>query len=259
MNLSTHSEHKINPEGTEASEHSQEIIEEYGHRLDAIAFRRSLIAWGKENFRAFPWRFTHDPYHILIAEVMLHRTQARQVLPVYKQFVARYPNLESLANASERELREILYSLGLHWRIELLHKMVRELATRFEGRIPADRENLLALPGVSDYIASAFRCFALNQSDALIDTNTVRIVARLFGLPVKDSLRRNKRFMSLIGAMVDPEEPKFYNYALLDLANKICLKSNPPICRSCPIQTHCLHGGHSLTHERSYESSFEMA
>jgi A/G-specific adenine glycosylase len=234
------------------------LVTEGNHSVDAIAFRRALIDWGQKNFRPFPWRFTSDPYCLLMAEVMLHRTNAPQVVPVYERFIQRYPDLSDLAQATEEELQEILYSLGLRWRVRLIHEMATELASRFNGQIPVERESLLALPGISDYIASALRCFSWNQPDALIDTNTVRIIARLFGVPLRDSLRRNKHFMTLIGSLVDPEQPKPYNYALLDLANKICLKSQLPNCPDCPVRLQCLYGS-NLISQNSVSASTRVA
>jgi A/G-specific adenine glycosylase len=241
-------------EASSSTENQSVIVLDGNHAVDAIAFRKALINWGKKNFRAFPWRFTSDPYRILMAEVMLHRTNALQVVPVFERFLERYPDLTTLAEATEKELYEMLYSLGLKWRVRLIYEMAAELVNRLEGQIPADRASLLALPGVSDYIASALRCFAWNQPDALIDTNTVRIVARLFGVPLKDSLRRNKQFMSLTESLVDPEQPKPYNYALLDLANKICLKSQLPVCQNCPVQPQCLYGSNVISQNLSTSS-----
>ncbi len=98
-----------------------------------------------------------------MAEVMLHRTQAIQVVPVYERFISHYPDLQSLALAPGEELNEMLYPLGLHWRINLIQDMVAELMNRFDGKIPYEKVDLMSLPGVSDYIASAVRCFAWNQ------------------------------------------------------------------------------------------------
>ena len=216
-----------------------EIIEASGHMIDAVAFRKALITWGREHFRPFPWRLTEDPYRILIAEVMLHRTQAPQVVPVYERFIERYPDVPGLARATKEELRDALYSLGLRWRIDLIHEMATELMEHFGGQVPREKANLLSLPGVSHYIASAVRCFAWNLPEALIDTNTVRVVGRLFGLEIKDSSRRNRRFRELITALVDPDEPRVYNYALLDLAEQVCMKKRPPECGRCPVYGWC--------------------
>jgi A/G-specific adenine glycosylase len=223
------------------------FVEISTHAIDAQAFRKELISWGRKHFRPFPWRLTEDPYLILMAEVMLHRTQARQVLPSYVRFVGKYPNIQALAQTSDKDLHEALFSLGLRWRIDLIHEMAAMLLDNFGGEVPQERVDLLSLPGVSDYVAGAVRCFAWNLPEPLIDTNTVRVVGRLFGLEVKDSSRRNRRFRDLIGALVDPEEPRAYNYALLDLASQVCKKRPAPECFRCPVQMHCVYGTRALT------------
>jgi len=218
-----------------------EIVEANNHKINAIAFRKRLASWGRKHFRSFSWRLTDEPYRILMAEVMLHRTQAQQVLPVYERFVARYPDVSTLARTKRKTLRNILYPLGLHWRIDLVHDMTKDLIVHFNGRVPQEKDALLSLPGVSDYIASAVCCFAWNQKQPLIDTNTVRVIGRLFGLETKDSSRRNRRFRDLITALVDPDEPRTYNYALLDLAERVCMKKRVPDCFKCPVRKYCVY------------------
>lgn len=219
-----------------------ELAEANNHRVDSEVFRKSLIGWGKKHFRQFPWRFTKDPFYILMAEIMLHRTRAPQVVPVYEAFVERYRNVSSLAEASREQLHALFYSLGLHWRVDLILEMVGELVNRFGGCVPCDKSSLLSLPGVSDYIACAVRCFAWNLPEGILDTNTVRVVGRLFDLEIKDSSRRNSQFRELISGLVDTEEPKNYNYAILDLADQICTKKRPPSCNQCPVLCWCVFG-----------------
>ena len=219
-----------------------EIVQSTNHVIDSEAFRATLRAWGQEHFRSFPWRQTTDPYRILMAEVMLHRTQASQVVPVYASFVQRYPAAPAVASAPKDELHRVLYSLGLRWRIDLIHDMIECLTTGFGGEVPQGKAALLSLPGVSEYIAGAVRCFSWNLREPLIDTNTVRVIGRLFGQEIKPSSRRNRRFRELIAALVDPEEPRVYNYALLDLAAQVCAKKRPPHCTQCPLFTCCLYG-----------------
>jgi A/G-specific adenine glycosylase len=165
---------------------------------------------------------------------------------VYEQFVERYQDVPVLAQASKKELRRILYSLGLHWRTDLIHEMAAELIARFDGRVPRSKSDLLSLPGVSEYIAGAIRCFAWNKPEPLIDTNTVRVVGRLFGLEIKDSSRRNRLFRELLTALVDPDEPRAYNYALLDLADRVCMKRQPPECTQCPLAQMCAYAASAL-------------
>lgn len=223
-----------------------EIVEANGHAVDAITFRKALIAWGQEHFRPFPWRLTGDPYRLLVAEVMLHRTQAPQVVPVYERFVTTYPDVPTLAQISTEDLHQVLYSLGLRWRIDLIHAMAAALVARFSGQVPREKSDLLSLPGVSEYIASAVPCFAWNLPHPLIDTNTLRVVGRVFGIETKDSSRRNRRFRGLIAAFVDPNEPRAYNYALLDLAEQVCMKKRQPACERCPLLSYCAYGLSSL-------------
>jgi A/G-specific adenine glycosylase len=217
-----------------------EIIKVTDCSINVATFRKILIAWGEEHFRPFPWRSDEDPYRILIAEVMLHRTQAIQVIPVYTRFIEHYPDIQTLAATTKEELHVILASLGLRWRIDLIHDMAAKLIVHFGGKVPWKKKELLSLPGVSDYIASAVRCFTWNLPEALIDTNTVRIVGRLCGLEVKDSSRRNRRFREIIQALVDPEQPRKFNYALIDLANQVCIKRKP-FCVECPVFKYCKH------------------
>ncbi|NKE71338.1 DNA-binding protein [Nitrospiraceae bacterium HYJII51-Mn-bac16s-1-B09] len=213
-----------------------------GHSIDGKLFRKNLMEWGQRYFRPFQWRVTEDPYLILIAEVMLHRTRASQVEPVYKKFIEHYPEILTLARAKKDELSEILYPLGLRWRTNLLSEMTADIVARFGGKVPEEKDDLMGLPGVSDYIASAVRCFAWNYPEPLVDTNTVRIIGRVFGLEIKDSSRRNPRFRELIASNVDHYEPRKYNYALLDLADRVCFKVKEPECNYCPIQESCLYG-----------------
>ena len=234
-----------------------DIIQAGGRAIDAAAFRKALITWGQHHFRPLPWRLTADPYRILMAEVMLHRTQAPQVVPVYEQFVRYYPDVPTLGQATKEELHQALRSVGLRWRVDLIHEMASDLRIRFDGQVPREKTDLLSLPGVSEYIAGAVRCFAWNLPEPLTDTNTVRVVGRLFGLETKDSSRRNRRFRELITALVDADEPRAYNYALLDLAYQVCMKKRPPECFRCPVQKYCVYGADATENPGTGQSDWK--
>lgn len=227
-----------------------------GPLMDVVGFDRDLILWGRANFRVYPWRLTNDPYQIMVAELMLHRTQAKQVVEVYQRFVARYPDTQVLAQASEEEVESSLYSLGLRWRIRLVRKLAEDLVTRYEGKVPMEKDQLVSLPGVSEYIASSVRCFAWNLPEAIVDTNTVRVVGRLFGREIKESSRRNPGFRKLIRELVDTAAPRDYNFALLDLADKICTKRRPPLHGSCPVLCYCRFGNLHWQSEKPLGESF---
>lgn len=226
------------------------------------AFRHALLRWGERHFRPYPWRQTSDPYLILIAEVMLHRTQASQVMPVYEQFIKLYPDSHVLSKASRRDLQKTLLPLGLRWRIDLIHEMAREMVSRSAGRVPKEQSDLNELPGVSHYIASAVRCFAWNFQEVILDTNTVRVVARLLGLRATDSSRRSRLFRTLAEALIDRGNPRAYNYALLDLADKVCTARKPPVCEHCPVRKWCEYAARNRGDlpelaTRSYREAFQ--
>lgn len=194
--------------------------------------------------RSFPWRDTRNPYALLLAEVLLHRTRANQVVDIYRRVLSRYPDIGSLADADLAELTALLRSAGLRWRVVLLLRAAEVIRDRYNGSVPLERAELESIPGIGHYIASAIRCFAFGEPDAIIDTNTVRVLARVFGFPITDSLRRNRGFHALAQKALDPEHPREYNFALLDLAASICLRRTP-LCSECPIHPFCSHGGGS--------------
>lgn len=119
--------------------------------------RSDLLQWWSHSSRHFPWRETRGPYRVLVAETLLHRTRADQVVPLYERFLELFPGVVTLAHSTPEELTELFYSGGLRWRWKLLHAMAVTLEERFEGKIPDDFKALVLLPGISHYIASAMQ------------------------------------------------------------------------------------------------------
>ena len=206
--------------------------------VEKLSLSDSLLRWWKKNGRMYPWRETTDPYLVLVAEVMLHRTRADQVLPVYETFVKRFPDISSLANASREDILKILRPLGLKWRIDLLQEMALKIVHETGGKIIPDKDWLKSLPGVSEYIASAVMCFAFKKPEPLLDTNTVRIIGRLYNIPVNDSSRRSKKFKKIYADLMDAERAREFNMAMIDLGAMVC-KARLPLCENCPLRNHC--------------------
>jgi len=204
----------------------------------AAAVRQRLLQWARSNLRSFPWRETRDPYRILVAEVLLHRTRVQQVMAVYPEFLQRFPDVSALAAASPAEVLELLKPLGLHWRSRLLHEMARRILQETGGQILPDREWLRALPGVSDYIASAVLCLAFGRPEPMIDTNTVRVVSRILGTAVTDGTRRSRWFREMCERLLDRDSPAVFNLALIDLGAAVCRPAQPS-CAVCPLCDLC--------------------
>jgi A/G-specific adenine glycosylase len=206
---------------------------------DVAAFaRQELIEWFKTSSRVFPWRDDHDPYRVLIAEMMLRRTQARQVVAVYQRFLHLYPDVYHLDQAPPEEVASVLYPLGLAWRAGNFKLLAHEIVAHHKGVVPRERQELLALTGVGPYVAEAVRCFAFNEPAVIVDTNTVRVAARYFGFAYKPESRRRKPVIQAVASLVKEQQPASSNYALLDFAATIC-RAQKPEHGSCPLASHC--------------------
>lgn len=208
-------------------------------QLPAIV-RRKILRWYRRNRRKFPWRRTNDAYHILVAEMMLRRTQAKQAAEVYKRFKADFPDAASLAAAPSHELQDVLRPLGLRWRNENFKVLADQIVSRFGGKMPGSREDLLSITGIGPYVADSILCHAHGQRRLPVDVNVVRVLCRLLGLSYKDSTRRSRQFMEIAQETTPASERDFRNwhYALLDFAASIC-KVDKPMCSTCPVNTFC--------------------
>lgn len=211
------------------------------NKIDRQELSQELLNWWILCKRLFPWRETRDPYKILVSEVLLHRTRAEQVVSTYDQFVRKFPNVYALSASSLKEITQILRPLGLNWRIKYLHKMAKIIVENYEGKIPSNKKELESLPGVGDYISSAVRCFAFCYPETLLDTNTVRILGRIFGRKITDASRRKKAFRDLARLIFDSDRPREFNFGLIDLGALIC-KSKEPLCTICPLIQMCQMG-----------------
>ncbi len=208
---------------------------------DAAVFaRQELLKWFQTSARIFPWREDHDPYHVLIAEMMLRRTQAHQVVAVYQRFLQLYPDVQCLYQAPAEEVASVLYPLGLVWRAGNFKLLAHEIVTRHNGMVPQERTALLALTGVGPYVAEAVRSFAFNEVAVIVDTNTVRVAARYFGFAYNPESRRRKPVIQAVASLVDEQQPARSNYALLDFAATVCRAQKPEHTR-CPLAERCAY------------------
>lgn len=195
----------------------------------------AMIRWEQENFQTFPWRETGNHFHALIAEMMLQRTKAEQVLPIYNEFVGLYSSLEKLNEDRELQLRTLLKPLGLNWRIDNIVKTISILSEQME--IPVEYDALTELPGIGSYVASAFLSFHTNQRHSIIDSNAVRLWGRVFGFQTDSETRRKKWFRELVEFITPQNEIRLFNYAMLDVTRAIC--KGKPLCNSCPLSENC--------------------
>ncbi len=207
-------------------------------KAGASTFSEELLNWWKTHKRDFPWRQEKDPYLVLVGELMLRRTHARQVVAVYQAFRDRYPTLKSFSNAGAAELRTILAPLGLRWRAENFVDLAQTLRAKGWKQLPRTREELLGLPGVGEYVADAVLCFAFGKPAVLVDTNICRVVCRIRGLRLYPESRRNKTVRSAVRELAESNRCREYHYALIDFAERVC-KPGKPQCEECPLRDRC--------------------
>ena len=205
-----------------------------------VGFREKLLIWFKNNQRDFPWRKSKDPYEILIAELMLRRTRAGQVVPVYEEFLSLYPTPELLDQANETEVGKVVYPLGLKWRAASFKQVVRELGLRYNYAIPSTREELLELPGVGDYVAGAILSMGYGKREWIVDTNVARVFKRYFGLATIKEARRDKKIIGIAKEFVNSDQARETNLAILDFAALECRSRNPR-CGTCLLKKTCAY------------------
>ena len=205
--------------------------------MDIQLLRRQLFRWFEKNERDFPWRHTKSPYHILIAETFLQRTKANQVVPIYEKFLSAFPTPSDLAIADDQLISDIVYPLGLAWRAKNLKQTAFDILEKFDGTIPSEREQLLMIKGVGDYVTDCVRYLGFDIRTSIIDSNVVRIIGRIYGVETHAESRRNKRFRELADELLPKRAFRKFNLAILDLGALVCVRN--PKCKVCPIKTHC--------------------
>jgi A/G-specific adenine glycosylase len=209
---------------------------------EAAYFRRRLRAWFRNNARRFTWRETANPYHILLAEVLLQKTDAPKVVLVYLRMVKDFPTPKCLAAARVERLSRLLAPLGLDYRADRLRRIGMALTSDHGGTVPASENALMSLPGIGRYIARAVCAQAFRQRKAVLDTNVVRVLGRFFGITSRRPRARDDPEMWAVAQSLLPRrasDAASWNWALLDFAALVCGHRHPA-CSICPVRHRCL-------------------
>ena len=219
-------------------------MSETSGRTPEIGFPRrgqiqeSVISWFEDNARDLPWRRTRDPWRVLVSEVMLQQIQVRRAVPFYERFLARFPTVQSLADAPLAEAIRVWEDLGRYKRIVYLHDTARIVMERYEGRIPSDPTELIKLPGIGPYTAGAVACFAYERDAAFLDTNMRRVLRRyFFGLQAATPAL-DKELMTKSTELVPPQRGWRWNQALMETGALVCT-ARKPRCEECPLGEGC--------------------
>ncbi len=198
-----------------------------------------MLAWYRAERRDLPWRGTRDPYAIWVSETMLQQTRVEAVIPYYERFLARFPDVGTLASADLDDVLSVWAGLGYYSRARNLKRAAEQLVTRFAGRLPDGVEMLRELPGVGRYTAGAIASIAFDHPAPIVDGNVARVLARLVGLrePIESSAVK-ARLWEEAERLVDGPAPGDLNQALMELGARICIPRTPR-CDLCPVSRFC--------------------
>lgn len=203
-------------------------------------FVKSLLTWHKLHSRELPWRVERTPYNVLISEFLLQKTDAKKAAYVFLVVIKKYPNILALSNANPDHLEKYLKGIGLRYRSIRMIKTAQHIIHKYKGIIPSNLDDLMNLPGIGRYIASAILCFAFSKPVALVDTNIARILLRFWNKKSKTSRpREDKSLWEFATKLVPCDNTSQYNYALLDLGALVCHPRSPK-CNICPLSKDCL-------------------
>lgn len=206
---------------------------------EAAQLADALLAFYDREGRPLPWRGERDLYRIWVSEIMLQQTGVATVLCYYPRFLARFPTLQSLAEASEEAVLLLWQGLGYYQRARHLHRGAQHLLRQRDGQLPERIEEWLLLPGVGPSTAAAILAIGRNQPHAILDGNVKRVLARLVALP--DPLSSGvaqKALWALARSLTPDHRPGDYAQAIMDLGATLCRRSQP-FCDRCPWQGSC--------------------
>ncbi|OCA75924.1 A/G-specific adenine glycosylase [Chryseobacterium artocarpi] len=198
-----------------------------------------LLEWYKNNARDLPFRQTKDPYKIWICEIVFQQTRINQGLNHYNNFIARFPDVRTLAEAEENEVLLYWKGLGYYSRAINIHKAAQQIMNDYQGIFPAQYDEILKLKGVGKYTAAAVSSICFDGKMPAVDGNFYRVLSRFFADDFDISNSRAFTYFSELATLVMPENVGDFNQAMMDIGSEICKPKNP-LCVECPINHECL-------------------
>ncbi len=211
-----------------------------------------LLPWFAKHKRHLPWRETYTPYHVWISEVMLQQTQMERGVAYFERWIARFPEIQAVAEASEEDILRYWEGLGYYSRARHIHKAAQHICREHKGVFPTALKDIRSLPGVGPYTAGAIASIAFGHKLPCVDANVERVLARVFDVdcPVKqEPAAAYIRNLALDLVEAVPEgHIREHNQSIMELGALICRKK--PLCTLCPLQSICESLRLGIVHER---------
>ena len=203
------------------------------------AARTRLLNWFDRHRRDLPWRASRDPYRIWVSEVMLQQTTVAAVVPYFERFLAAFPTLDALAAADEQRVLKLWEGLGYYRRARHLYAAARRLVRDHAGELPDDPAVWAGLPGVGRYILGAVLSQAFDRKLPIVEANSLRVLARLFGHRGDPREGDGKRWVwDAAEAVLPNKRVGDFNQALMELGALVCTPAAPK-CATCPLASVC--------------------
>lgn len=203
-----------------------------------LKVKKLIFGWYLKNERNFPWRYTKEPYRIMIAEFMLQRTKAEQVVPVYEKFTKKYPDIYSLSCAKNIDMIQVTKNLGLHWRSDHFIKAAKFIIENYSSVFPDKAEELLKIPGIGEYVAGVILAVCFNKTYPIVDTNIARFINRFYGLRLEGEIRRKNEIIEIAEKIFSVKNIGKFLFAIIDFTSLICKPINPRH-ENCIIKDYC--------------------
>ena len=202
------------------------------------SLHQPVLAWYKKNKRDLPWRNT-DAWGVLVSEIMLQQTPVARVLPIYIEWMKRWPTPAALAAATPAQIITAWGRLGYPRRALRLHECAKVISEKYRGRIPDTQSELRELPGIGDYTSAAIIAFAFEGRSLVLDINIRRVFARVIdgvevptAAPTKSERQEREK-------LIPSKNPHVWAAATMELGALICTAKNPH-CGQCPLADQCI-------------------
>ncbi len=212
-----------------------------GSEISNAAISESIINWHKQHGRHdLPWQHDVTPYRVWVSEIMLQQTQVVTVIPYFNRFIAAFPEVQMLAQAGIDHVLSHWAGLGYYARGRNLHRAAQMVCEDYGGVIPADKEKLMALPGIGLSTAGAVMALAFKQRHAILDGNVKRVLSRFYaidGWPGSTDVQ--KQLWRVAEELTPKNDVGLYTQAMMDLGAIVCTRTQPK-CGECPLTHECV-------------------
>jgi A/G-specific adenine glycosylase len=205
---------------------------------DPRDFRQRLLRWYRTHRRELPWRATRDPYRIWISEIMLQQTTVQAVIPYYRRWIERFPDVFVLAQAGLQAVLKEWQGLGYYQRARNLHSAAKAVAEEHMGEVPRDFDTLSSLPGFGPYTTAAVLSIAYDLPYPVLDANVRRVCMRLMGLHGRADPGKDRAIRRFLEPLLPKRGMGTFNQALMELGALVC-RSRNPTCLVCPVTDFC--------------------